>query len=39
LRADPALRTQEFTRLEVTRPAPAFVDFTLSSGAETPKTK
>jgi Tfp pilus assembly protein PilN len=35
LRADKALRGQDFTLLEVTRTAPAtFVDFTLSSGAE-----
>jgi Tfp pilus assembly protein PilN len=50
LRGDPSLRTQEFTRLEVTRPAaakpaagaapaPAFVDFTLASGGEAPKAK
>jgi Tfp pilus assembly protein PilN len=39
LRGDPALRQQKFTHLEVTRPAPAFVDFTLSAGAGTPKTK
>lgn len=39
LRADPALRKQAFTHLEVTRPTRAFVDFTLSAGAETPKTK
>lgn len=50
LRTDPALRTQEFGRLEVTRPAPAapaagaaaapaFVEFTLSSGDETPKAR
>lgn len=39
LRADPSLRKQEFARLEVTRTAPAFVEFTLSSGGETRKTK
>ena len=39
LRADPALRQQDFTRLEVKRPAPAFVEFTLSSGEEAPKAK
>lgn len=50
LRADPSLRAQAFTRLEVTRPAPAppaagappaptFVEFTLSSGGETPKAR
>lgn len=39
LRADPSLRTQEFTRLEVTRAAPAFVEFTLSSGDEAPSAK
>jgi hypothetical protein len=50
LRADPSLRKEAFTRLEVTRPAPAqpaadaapapaYVDFTLSSGGEAPKTK
>lgn len=50
LRLDPALRAQEFERLEVTRPAPAppaageaampgFVDFTLSSSGEAPKAR
>ena len=39
LRAAPSLRTQEFTRLEVTRKAPAFVEFTLSAGGETRKAK
>jgi hypothetical protein len=47
LRADPALRKQEFAQLEVTRPAaagaaaaaPAFVEFTLSSGGEKPKAR
>jgi Tfp pilus assembly protein PilN len=50
LRTDPSLRTQEFTRLEVTRaaaapsaagaaPAPSFVNFTLGSGGEAPKAK
>jgi Tfp pilus assembly protein PilN len=50
LRADASLRTQEFTRLEVTRPAPAqrapgaapalaFVEFTLSSGDGATKAK
>jgi len=39
LRADPALRKQEFARLEVTRPGPAFVEFTLSSNSEAPKAK
>lgn len=39
LRVDPALRKQEFARLEVTRAAPAFVEFTLSSGGEKPKAK
>jgi Tfp pilus assembly protein PilN len=50
LRSDPALRTQEFTRLEMTRPAPApraagaapapaFVSFTLAAGGEAPKAK
>lgn len=39
LRAEPSLRKQEFARLEVTRAAPAFVEFTLSSGGERPKAK
>lgn len=39
LRADPALRQQAFARLEVTRTAPAFVEFTLSSGAGAPKAR
>jgi hypothetical protein len=39
LRADPSLRKQEFARLEVTRAAPTFVEFTLSSGGERPKAK
>ena len=39
LRADPSLRKQEFAQLEVTRTAPAFVEFTLSSGAQPAKTK
>ena len=39
LRADPSLRKQQFAQLEVTRTAPAFVEFTLSSGGERPKAK
>ena len=38
LRLDPALRTQEFARLEVT-PMPPFVNFTLSSSGEAPKAR
>jgi hypothetical protein len=39
LRADPSLRKQEFAQLEVTRAAPAFVEFTLSSGGQGPKAR
>ena len=50
LRTDRALRTQGFTRLELTRPAPAapaqgvapgpsFIEFTLSSDGEPPRAK
>jgi Tfp pilus assembly protein PilN len=39
LRADPSLRAQEFTRLQVTRATPEFVEFTLSSGDEAPSAK
>jgi Tfp pilus assembly protein PilN len=44
LRKDPALRSQGFSQLDMTRPAPAkdapaYVEFVLSSGAETPRAK